>query len=616
MSRPNLGRNGFDVSQRRIFSCPAGMLLPTYKDFANPGDKYKINSQTFIRTEAVETAAFMRLKHHLDWFFVPITQIYNFWNEFFNSTNDIMTNFVDSLSTNNSFVLPTSPIYGLINNLTNWVQKIGDDSVLDSDNFGIPKIWKALRLMDMLGYGSAYHNNVITGNVINANDRWFPMYYLAYHKIFHSHYLNTDYFRVDNSEFNVDSYYGSSIPSDVMLKILSDIHYRPYRKDYFTSQKPAPVFNSAWQNSISLSPMLSSSWQGGPGFGHISQDSINGNSIGISSTSSFTQNASASTQNPQMPYVGSSPSVQIATGSNSSGMTTVGNIRAMFALDRLLRITASSKTHYADQILAHFGVSIPEGLKDEAYFLGSQITDIVINEVVATASTDPSQAGGVLGDIAGKGFGSTSPSKDINFTCPCHGIIMAISSIEPLADYASVRPDIDNRYLNSFDFYHPELDNLGMQPLWDYGAYNNMVGTPTPAVFSNPIGWQPRHMELKTKYDVVNESMIVGHRESWVGYKQSLYFDSMPAGAAVQPFTIFYIAPQYTNNIFLMSVPYYSTSVLANAYKMTDQVVTGGVWIDKTFLADCYASDNFLVNMDMRVYKTSCMSVHSLPKYI
>ena len=78
--QPRLGRNGFDLSFRRCFTAPCGMLLPVAQDFANPGDKYKLNSASFIRTEAVQTAAFMRLKAHVEWFFVPVTQLYSLWN--------------------------------------------------------------------------------------------------------------------------------------------------------------------------------------------------------------------------------------------------------------------------------------------------------------------------------------------------------------------------------------------------------------------------------------------------------------------------------------------------------------------------------------------------------
>ena len=74
LKRPNkkaqLGRNGYDLGRRRAFTSPVGMLLPVFTNFAYSGEKVRVNSSTFIRTEALETAAFIRLRHHVDWFSV------------------------------------------------------------------------------------------------------------------------------------------------------------------------------------------------------------------------------------------------------------------------------------------------------------------------------------------------------------------------------------------------------------------------------------------------------------------------------------------------------------------------------------------------------------------
>lgn len=77
------GRNGFDLSFHRTFTAPCGMLLPVAKDFAYAGEKYRLNSQLMIRTQPLQTAAFMRLKAHVDWHFCPMPHLFRPWNEFF-----------------------------------------------------------------------------------------------------------------------------------------------------------------------------------------------------------------------------------------------------------------------------------------------------------------------------------------------------------------------------------------------------------------------------------------------------------------------------------------------------------------------------------------------------
>lgn len=635
------GKNGFDVGRRRIFSSPCGMLLPVYDDFANPGDKYFLNSNTFIRTEALETAAFMRLKHHVDWFFVPITQLYRFWNEFFNFTQDIDTSFVDTYSGQQAkFGLPTLDIFKPFffdhfgangqsadtNGWTNFFAKVKAsngfiDVELRSDEMGTPFAWNFRRLFDMFGYGSASTtitrlNDTPTGA---AHFSVFPMKYLAYHKIFYSHYNNSSFFHNKSKLFNVDRYFGSIIPdtvpgqSSIYLapEILSRIHYRPYRKDIFTNIQPAPTFNQSFVNSLL------------PDSSFMVKD--------INTDSTLPESMVSS--------VGDVDDVRSMSGSFLSGIgegaVGVGDIRTLFAFDKLMRITANSGSHYDEQTLAHFGFKMPQGISNEAYYLGSQQCDININEVVATASTGYKNedgveaAGATIGDIAGKGFASTPNQQDIHFTAPCHGLIMAISSIEPLPDYASRGCELFNRFIDPFDFYRPEFDNIGMVPLYDPFFIANQVAVQQN---SDSIGgWTYRYFNLKQKFDVVNESMWDTNKSSWVGVKQSLYgnviFDDKTVAPNFVPSlnTLFFVAPQYTNQIFLNSYPSYVNSGIApvNGVTANYHVAMGnsgyvpddiGFHNDFNSSNHVYSTDNFLLNMDIKAFKSSIMSVYSLPK--
>lgn len=616
-NKPQLGRNGFDISQRRQFSCQVGQLLPCYKDFAYVGDKYKINDSTFIRTDAVETSAFIELVHHLDWFFVPIQQLYMFWSEFFFGTQDVMSTFgVDSVNQSiNPTVgkLPTLGLYNLMTNMTNFTT--GDDSHFVTDDFGVPLAWNAARLMDMLEYGNTSTTQAIFAQPNGVSANFFPMFYLAYHKIFHSHYLNTDYFKNDPLLYNVDSSYNTStIPDLQAFKIVSTLHYRPYRKDLFTNIKPAPIFDGSFANSISQYPYNTLSVS--PGVSHLSYDSVN--SAPLANTKTLTTPSSPTSGFPNGTLPDLSYTNSITSGISGNSTFSIGNIRSMFALDRLARITANSGSHYEDQVRNHFGFDVPQGIAKEAYFLGSHETPIIISEVVATASTTAQGAGNTLGDIAGKGFTPRDMyHDDIDFTCPSDGIIMGISSIEPLCNYASNRVDIENRYLTVFDFFKPSIDNLGMQPFWDAFNLTNKVGIPSSVapVLENFVGWQTRWTEAKTKPSLVHQSMFATFRNNWVGYKESVYYDGLSDFDTVisspSRFQYFYICPQYTNNIFLRKVPNNAVS------KITYNASAGPAWKQEALSPEnIYQGDSFLVNMHCRVYKTSVMSVHSLPKYI
>lgn len=630
--RARLGRNGFDMSQRRVFSSSVGMLLPSYTDFANPGDSYRLNSRGLTRTEALQSAAFVRMKAHVDWFFVPITQLYSRWNEFFNMTDDVMsTAFLRKVQR----VLPSLPYTDFQYNSSSsypaaekWfsifnVQNDGRDPIpgiptgetpaiaLQSDAYGVPYLWNVRRMLTMLT-GSIDRFDVNS----SATDKPLCTFLtaLAYHKIFHSHYRNTWYTKNKPSLYNIDMYYAKNpVLTDTFWEIMSSIHYRPWRMDYFTMIQPAPVWSGSFADFIGDPATPDADGYQNAFFPEARFDGYSGGAVDIRSSNPG-QNIS------QAPGL---PGINGLAGEPLSGFST-GQIRAMFALDKLLRRTAATGSHYDEQTLAHFGYKMPRGISEEAYYLGEQVYDINVNEVVATATTGVKEAGGVIGDIAGKAFGSTPNSNDIKFTAPCHGIIMAIFSIEPIADYRDPGDPV-NFLRYSFDFYHPEFDNIGMQP---YGyPFREYSSKDTPDI----PGWQFRYMQFKTKLDVSHESIYDTYRQTW----QASRDDSFEKSSGIPLYARFYIFPQYLNSIFLQTYPSFRETIPppGSLIRATDLYDRNGnptypyffhlsstsdvnnSWSDAPWVSPdvVYAGDNFINVVDHKVFKTSVMSVYSLP---
>lgn len=630
------GRNGFDMSRSRSFTCTAGQLLPIFKDFANPGDQYKLDSYTMLRTEAMQTAAMMHLDVHVDHFFVPITQIMNesCWNAFFNGTNDVMsTAFTNGSDKPNPSVskLPLHSVSHILGhfeyipeNPTIPFSTAGDTffgNVVTKDNktyyrlsvdeFGIPYAWNFRRLWDMLGYGSIDRYYDPDNRQLN----FALLDFMAYHKIFHSHYRLTDWTANEPTLYNIDDLFGlyqtGGIGRDRLMAILSKIHYNRYSKDYFTNIMPQPLFGN------SFASFLSNQFNSGSDVRVSVNPEVAGDNVLLQS------------------FLGSSDDISDSQSSVLS-LRHVGNytplsssdVRAVFALDKLLRVTAFAGGHYEDQTLAHFGFSIPKGISKEAYYLGSQQVPIDINEVVATATTGFEEngvaaAGSAIGDIAGKAFApQEQKGNSISFTAPCHGIVMSIFSVVPKPEYASMGCETVNRYQNSLDFYHEELDNVGMQPM--YGVFNGISATTNSEVLN---GWTYRWSELKSTFDVINEGFWNTSKETWVGYKQSIYPNS-EQNAGANYFRQFYCMPQYTNTIFALPVPFFDNTTPfavpappeSEDYKLTNiyevpALVDDSSWKNVPLRAqDVYESDNFLVKCYIKCYKTSIMSVHSLPK--
>ena len=292
--------------------------------------------------------------------------------------------------------------------------------------------------------------------------------------------------------------------------------------------------------------------------------------------------------------------VYLHVGKDMDTQMTVDDLRSAFAVDKLLRITGAAGSHYAQQTFAHFGVKMPDALTNSSIFIGSNEVDLGISEVVAQSSTGVDAPGSVLGDIAGKGFGRSDGGDTFRYQCKEHGIIMIISSIEPIVDYSSQAIDVVTRYQDSVDFYHPEFDDLGMQPF----EAQTLDGTYKD---DNIVGWQYRYSELKTKYDVVNEGFYDTDKVSWQTNMQSTAND---IGMTTYDKNYrFCICPQYSNNIFALPFPWYAEGDLDAEINRINP------WSSKDMKPNViYAGDNFLVAADFNVFKTSIMSVHSLPK--
>lgn len=584
------GRNGYDLSFHRTFTSPTGMLLPVAKDFAYSGEKYRLNSLLMIRTQPLQTAAFMRLKAHIDWFFVPIHHIFKLWNEFYNQTQDIHSSiFFNYLKPRNAINFPVHSVQKFVTNAEQFTDTVTSGSVYSrqTDNFGVPLAYNFRRLWDLLGYGSV-SNQWPSGTDLKL----LLIDFLAYHRIFYSHYNPTDWKQNDPRYYNVDKYFDTgAVPADITKMIVSTIHYRPWRHDYFTHIFPQPIFSSAFANSLdsglingseNLRPFINKEGMSHPDISTIYDGSYTGQvgdygrgSAGVNLTLSATQDDSS---------------------------LSVGDLRAMYALDKLLRTTALAGSHYDEQTLAHLGYKVPQGISNEAYFLGSQETPIIITQVVATATTNAKEdgkalAGSSIGDIAGKAYGATDGMQDINFTAPCEGMIMAVFSIEPLADYGSTGMELQNRYKHPFDFWHPELDNLGMQPL-------SLSTFTVNANSTDPVGWQYRYSELKMRYDIVNESFWDTDKDTWVGIRQN-NLTPQQNKALIQTDAYFFISPFYTNTIFMADFGVFSQLPSSNPYS----------WTDAYSALDCYSGDNFLIDADFKIFKTSQMSVYSLPQF-
>lgn len=492
-------RNAFDLSHNDVFSCAPGMLLPISCTEVLPNEHYEINPQIFLRTMPLNSAAFVRMRQHVEFFFVPMRVLSRQFQQFVVGTKYP----VSALSTLNDFngYLPSIRLNSIRYYLTH---------ATGVDGLGIAKEKGALRLLDLLGYGFSssraidannYPDNYASGSVTQSSPALSLFRLAAYQKIYQDFYRNPYWESADASSFNFDDKFKSefNLAIDADLKRfakLCTLQYRNWTKDFFTSVQPTFQGAPFVTRSVDMSNFL--------------VDRSDGNRSFKTFTIPFTLSSGLPDGS-----VSSVTTLGVSTPSTNQPISIpIHNIRAAFALDKLYRLQQQSANgSYGAQIKNRFGFG---GVHDDwkATYLGGSSSPISIGEVITTANTGDRSVDtdnrGMTGDIYGKA--SSVNDAKITFDTKEHGIIMGIFSVTPDADYNAFGIDPHNFKLNFEQFYQPEFDRLGHQPLNTYflTCMSPTSSTDSKSWLQRVIGFQNRYLEYKTGFDKVHGQFCTG----------------------------------------------------------------------------------------------------------
>ena len=104
------------MSHSDVFSIAPGMLLPIHVSEVNPNEHFVISPANYVRTMPLNSAAFTRLKQHIEFYFVPMRTLCRQFNQFIVGT-DYKISSIDSLN-NYKGTLPSFNIIDASKELT------------------------------------------------------------------------------------------------------------------------------------------------------------------------------------------------------------------------------------------------------------------------------------------------------------------------------------------------------------------------------------------------------------------------------------------------------------------------------------------------------------------
>ena len=498
-------RSSFDLSSKKLFTAKVGEILPCYWQIAIPGNKYRISSDWFTRTVPVNTAAYTRIKEYYDFYAVPLRLISRALPQAFTQ----MTNYMTAAASNtaNAEMLTSVPNAAL-SVLSLSLQTINGKDVFD--DAGLPYVYGASKILDMLGYGSFLSSTntakaAITKSYLGLDsvaDASNPLVYstsqavnllplLSYQKIYYDFFSDSQWEKHLAYAYNVDYWDGKSQLN--LAPEMLQLRYANYPKDYFMGMLPSSQYGSVATLSSSYSSLSQSnrivaaeSFGSSNGNWSVVQNPVSSNSVDVASPNSSSVN-----------------NRYLFVNTDLSALS----LRATEYLQRWKEVVQFASKDYSDQMRAQFGIKAPEYMGNHAHYIGGWSNVININEVLNTnLVSDGSQA-----VVAGKGVGSQS-GHTLTYDCGAeHQVIMCVYHAVPMVDWNLTGQNPQLTVTSITDFPQPAFDQLGMQPVPALNLQNN----PSRKV-SGPIGYNLRYWQWKSNIDTVHAAFRSGLAyQSW-----------------------------------------------------------------------------------------------------
>lgn len=498
-----------------------GELIPATCVETVPGDHIEMHASNLLRAIPMVTSPFMRAKQHIDVWFVPY---HDLWHNF----ESFMTKKDQPVSS----ALSGAAFLPHINSYTLWSQA----SITGmTDIVGRDYASGAKRLLNYLGYGYQLLGSS-SSDMVDLN----PFRLAAYNYIWYNEYRQGYYDSglasgLNNAAllFNFDDLACTSqatalISGTTRLQQMCQMRYRCWKKDLYTGLLPSTQFGSVSTfgtnlDNLGVNPNVASQV---------------GDTVSVAygtSTLGLYRNGSA--------VIGSAP-----LSLRSSGVDVL-SLRRSEAVQIWRENALRAGNRVSDNMRAHYGIE--SDFRDHRpTYLGSVSAPLNIGDVMTTANSDYSgntNPNTNVGDVAGKGLSSLD-EKVFTFDSKDFGVIMAIASILPEAEYNARGISRMNQLLEAEDFFVTEYENLGLEAV----SSQNFVHV--PASVGKVVGYAPRYYGYKTKLDKCYDLFMTGGLNApWTSPKYDVS-QVMGSPSSVIPLSTLYVNPKIFDVNFAVSV--------------------------------------------------------------
>ena len=562
--KTKLSRNGFDLSQKHVFSTRPGQIVPCMCVETVPGDHIEINMANLTRTMTLNAPAFIRGKFNFDFYFVPYTQLWHPFNQFINQRND-----KHSANQKGNIYCPTISLSSLLNLVWASIDELdtgssGEIAQNADDIHGYNWGMNTLRLLDMLGYGSYYKLQELVRGSAQSTDiqeyiDQFDGVYINLFRIAAYQHIWYDIYR--NKYFDVDTEYQSGLVQEhdyVKYFNFDDIECKTLANSRVgfnaTAKLNDRIFGLFAQRYVQYKKDIFTSLMPSTQFGSVSSVSFNDVSIvGRSDPSSTDPSAFVGDNNLSLTY--------LDDGDEPANRWVVPNafdvlqLRKAEVLQKWKQATLRAGNMVDDNWRAHFGKTPRYESDENVMYLGSHSSQLQVNPV---EQTSPS-SGAKVGELGATGTSVASGQKiifDLKDNGD-YGVIMCLCYFTPENEYNATGIDKANTLYEQFDYFTPEFENIGLEAveraLYDFSSH--------PDVKNNVLGYAPRYWMYKTALDKVHgqfiDDEILNHNTliPWVAPRHEVFYDSdVDLKLGTRGLSTFYVSPSQLNNVFSIGI--------------------------------------------------------------
>ena len=494
----NIQRSIFDRSHSHKTTFDAGKLIPIYCEDVLPGDTVTMDMSTICRMTTPLYPVMDNAYLDTHWFFVPYRLLWEHWREFCGENTD-------PWSQDTVYEIPHGKVTARFGQFWDY---IGLPPGVPCDVSALP-----LRAYQLVWNEWFRDQNLQSNQLVDTGDAFNPAL------------------------------------GDLLLSV------NKY-KDYFTSCLPSPQKGD---------PVLLPLGEWAPVYTRNETVPSDGSLIGLK----WAHNGSTTTASVLISGSAGLGVTSLGSGSGGTSATaeptnlwadlgtataaTVNQLRQAFAIQRLLEADARGGTRYRELVKAHFGVDTGDARVQVPEYLGGKHIPINVSQVIqqSAAANEPTPLGNT-------GAFSKTVDRAGLFTKSFveHGLLMGFVSVRTDHTYQQGIP----RYLTRrqrYDFYWPELANIGEQPV--------------------------KVSEIYAAADPEN-SLIFGYQEAWADYR---YSPNRVSGAfrssSPQSLDVWHYADDYASRPFLGSAWITETDDnIARTLAVQDSEVSD------QFLLDCY----------------------------